>query len=329
MEKHYFVKNIEKMIDPIDVGTIHFMQEYMQYVPAKKQLDMITKSAHKNPYMGFVVEPYSFFLSYKIKDIEWANRLLPDHYQLVKTKVFQQDTPDYYGIFGTFNTHTSAFWGTRMEFYIIALNTITNLISWVIVDYDTNTVSFDEQKGLIVGSTKECIFTSSFAGDIIIDIQGTKDNRSLIVNANIKNGTTLPLDKRLWVEGNLSITYSKELAGKSNNAFSVAFNPLEVAEALSIDHSDIEIVSNTWLPGLLEDEPVSIACFPYAQHFLSDSPGHYSNIQNEGQLNEFIEKLDFKKIPNYSSKVIKKRYQQGQLVSILLIIILLSLLIIK
>ncbi len=98
--------------------------------------------------MGFVVEPYSSFLCYEIADIDKAKSLLPDGFKLIKTKVFENDEPKYYCIFGCFRAHTSAFWGARTEFYIIAEDQKTGLLSWIIVDYDTDTISYDKKMAL-------------------------------------------------------------------------------------------------------------------------------------------------------------------------------------
>lgn len=59
--------------------------------------------------MSFVVEPYSLFLCYEIIDIKRAESLLPDNFELVKTKIFDTDKPKYYCIFGCIRAHTSAF----------------------------------------------------------------------------------------------------------------------------------------------------------------------------------------------------------------------------
>lgn len=330
MEKHEFTKNIEKMVDPIEVGTIHFMQSYAKMIPPAFQYRMIENGAKKSPYMGFVVEPYSFFLCYEIKDTEWAKRLLPDNYELIPTKIFDQDEEaKYYGIFGSFNVHTSAFWGARMELYIIAQNRETGLLSWVIIDYDTNTVSFDEKQGLATGNTQTCIVTTNYQGEIIIDIHGQKDNRRLSVAGDITNGSMQKLNQRLWLEGNLSVTYGRELSNNKGTPFAVVFNPKEVEQAYAIANADIQIEANTWYPGLFEKEPSKIVCFPFAQHFLADSPGHFTQIKDEEELRKQLAEIDFEHVPRYSSKSLKKAFQFGQGISIIVIILLVFFLIVK
>lgn len=318
-----FIKNVEGMVDPVEVGTIHYVQSFATSIPKNIQYKMISNGAKKNPYMGFVVEPYSFFLCYEIIDVELANSLIPDNYRMIKTKIFEEGEPKYYSIFGCFNVHTSAFWGTRMEFYVIAENTKTGLLSWVIIDYDTNTVSYDEKRGLHSGNTNTCVFTTSYDGDVIVDIRNHKNSRDLVVDGSIKQGQTKALYQRLWLEGNLSVTYGRELSHNKGETFAVIFNAKEVEKALQIPHDDVTIHLNSWYPNLIAQQPSQIVCFPYAQHFLSDSPGHFSQIKNEVELMNQYNSLDFSKIPKYSSKSIKQSMKIGQLASFIIIVVLL------
>ena len=122
MNKDNFSKGAERLVDPISVGSLHFIQQFNQLLPKPFQKLIVKASSKKTPYMGFVVEPYSLFLCYEIADLEKATALLPDGFELIKTKIFAQDEPKYYCIFGCFRAHTSAFWGMRAEFYIIAEN---------------------------------------------------------------------------------------------------------------------------------------------------------------------------------------------------------------
>ncbi len=329
MKKREYIKKIEKMINPIDIGTVHFMQSYSKIVP-KKSLDKIIKNGAKhNPYMGFVVEPYSFFLAYEITDLEEAQKLIPDNYRLVKSKMFEEDEPKYHCVFGCFNVHTSVFWGTRMEVYIIAENIQTSLESWIIIDYNTNTISYDTKDGLIAGNTKECVFTTSFDGEVITDIKGEKENQNLSLVADISSGVKTPLDYKLWIDGNLSVTYGRKISKNDGEAFSTIFNPKEMLHALKVPLKDVVIEENNWFPGLFSKEPTSIACFPFAQHYLSDSPGHYSHIKDGNELKRQYEEFDFSSISDYSSKPLKTSFKIGQVVSSVLIVILTILLIIK
>lgn len=329
VKEHEFTKNVEKMVDPIDAGTIHFMQSYTKMIPKNVQNKMITGGAKKNPYMGFVVEPYSFFLCYEIKDLAWAKSLLPNHYSLVPTRITSEEQEaKYYCIFGSFNVHTSAFYGTRMEFYVIAKNNQTGLLSWVIIDYDTNTVSFDQNNGLTGGTTEHCVCTTNYNGEVIIDIKGQKENRHLSVIASLANAQSQRMNDDLWLDGNLSVAYSKELE-QNSDAFSIIFNEKEVEKALVLPKSDVQIIENNWYNGLYEKEVAYVICFPYAQHFLSDSPGHFSNIKNRTEMREQVETIDFTQIPRYSSQAIKRAMYIGSIISIGLIMLFILLYIMK
>ena len=148
MKKENFAKSVERLVDPITVGSLHLLQSFNQLLPKSAQKQIVRASSKKTPYMGFVVEPYSSFLFYEIADHDKAKALLPEGFELVKTKVFSDDEPKFYCIIGCFRAHTSAFWGIRTEFYIIAEDKSTGMLSWIIVDYDTNTISYDNKNGL-------------------------------------------------------------------------------------------------------------------------------------------------------------------------------------
>ncbi|MGL5312562.1 MAG: hypothetical protein ACRC92_04885 [Peptostreptococcaceae bacterium] len=328
MNKEKFIKGTERLINPIEVGTIHFIQYFNKFIPNNIKKQMVNSSGSKTPYMGFVVEPYSVFLCYEIEDIERAKTFLPEGFKLIKTKIFEDDEPKYYSIFGCINAHTSGFWGSRVEFYIIAEDTTTGLLSWIIVDYDTNTITYDPKNILSDPSVENLIITTDYTGELFVDFEN-KDGRKLIFNSNIKQGKIKPLDKRLWVEGNLSIAYGKNKSKDDAGKFSLIFNHREFKEALKISSGNLTIKSNNWFPGLFKSEPSEIVCFPYAQHFLSDSPGHYSDLRSEEDLNKAVEDIDFNNIKPFSTKSFKATFLIGGLISGIINIILLILLILK
>ena len=327
MKKYDFTKEVEKLIDPITVGTIHFIQYFNSLLPKSVQRKVMESSSKKTPYMGFVVEPYSYFLCYEIKDIKYAESLIPDNFELIKTSIFACDEPKYYGIFGFINAHTSAFFGLRVEFYIIALNKLTGLLSWIIIDYDTNTITYDNKNGLRSPNSSGSVITTDYNGNVIADVKNANHQFAFI--SNIKNGVMTNLDQRLWLEGNLSIGYGKNLSKLNGDIFSLKFNPSEVKEALRIDSKDLDITTNTWYPGLLEDSPSEIVCFPYAQHYVSDAPGYASNLKDREELEDSIGKIDFDNIQVFSTTKIRKMFLIGSLISMLIIVILIILLIFK
>lgn len=315
-ESHSFAKGVEGLIDPISVGTIHFVQQLNSLLPKSIQKKLMKASSQKTPSMGFVVEPYSSFLCYEIKNPKEVGDLIPDEYELLKTSIFNDDEPKYYCILGTFRAHTSAFWGGRTEFYVIAKDKRTNLLTWVIVDYDTNTISYDEKRGLLSPNSKSTI-TINHRGELFVDINNLQNNRKLEYVFNVENGAMKNLDQRLWLEGNLSVGYGKELSGQDSSVFSLKFEPCEVEKALEIDPNKVKIIHNDWYKDILADKPSKVACFPYAQHFISDSPGYSSNLQNEDELIAAINKVDFSKIKVFSTKSLKNMFIFGSIFSFL------------
>lgn len=328
MNKENFTKGVERLINPIDVGTIHFIQSFNNYIPKKFQKKMVNSSGNKTPYMGFVVEPYSFFLFYEIIDIEHAKTFLPEGFRIAKTKVFEGDEPKHYGIFGCFNAHTSGFWGSRVEFYIIAENTSTGLLSWIIVDYDTNTITYDPKNGFSDPSAVGSVITIDYKGEVFVDMVNKK-GRKLIFNSNINTGKMKPLDQKLWIEGNLSIAYGKNKIEDEAGLFSLIFDPKEFEKALCIPRDSLSVHANDWFPGLFKDEPTKIVCFPYAQHFLSDSPGHSTDIKSQWDLIKVFKEIDFDKINVFSTNSFKTMFLVGAVISILINTILLLMVILK
>lgn len=205
MDKYKFTKNIEKLVDPINVGSIHFLQQFLNLLPKKTQNNIIENASNKTPHMGFVVEPYSSFLCYVVKDVEQANSLLSDNFEMVKSKVLEDEEPNYYALFGSFNVHTSAFWGQRMEFYLVARDKTTGLLTWVIIDYDTNTISYDKKGGLTSPTTEHSIITIDFDGNVIVDVKRNQSEKELVYDCNVNKGKLTQMGKELWIYGNLSI----------------------------------------------------------------------------------------------------------------------------
>jgi len=316
MTKKDFAKNVERLVDPISVGSLHFIQVFNQLLPTSVQKLLVTSSSKKTPYMGFAVEPYSCFLFYEVTDIDQASSLLPDGFELIKTKVFDNDEPKYYCVFGCFTAHTSAFWGLRAEFYMIARDKKTDLLSWIIIDYDTNTISYDTKHGLTSPNSSRSSITINHRGTLFAEIQRDDDTRNLVFEADVEKGVQTKLDQRLWLEGNLSIGYGRNLSNNGADIFSLKFEPCEVEKALCIPASSFKLESNTWYPGLFRDAPSQVVCFPYAQHFVSDSPGHSSNLKNEEELVDAIKSIDFDKITVFSTKSFKVMFLVGVLVSL-------------
>ena len=180
--------------------------------------------------------------------------------------------------------HTTVFWGSRVEFYIIAKNKKTGLMSWIIADYESNTISYDPGSGFLGPSTQRSVITTSYAGDVIVDVLGENSANQIELVANILDGKMSPLHQRLWVEGNLSVDYGGELEGDDAKPFGLVFDPKEMEQALNLPLEAVKIEHNTFGAGMLAPQPFEAACFPFAQHFLTTTVPMLSSVKNETDL---------------------------------------------
>ena len=289
-----YIKVTEKMVVPAKVASTTQGSAMLRKLPLGLQRYIVNNAARTNPYMSFVVEPYSVFLSFEVTNTEATERLLPPDYRLLPSAMFSDTPKRPCAIISAFNVHTSVFWGSRVEFYLIAENCKTGLLSWIIIEYESNTHSYDPSKGFIGPSTAHSVVTTSYLGEIIIDVASAKSGNSLNLVADLKNGVLTELDKRLWVEGNLSVDYGGELQ-QSTKPFSLVFDPKEMAQALKIPLDHISLCTNTFGAGALNPMPFEAACFPYAQHFVTTSVPKATSMRTaedlERAVNEINEKM--------------------------------------
>jgi len=263
-----YIKTTENMVIPAKVAFTTQGSTMLRKLPLRLQKYIINRGARTNPYMSFVVEPYCIFLAFEITDPEVAERMLPSDYSLIHSAMFT-DTPHRpCAIISAFNVHTSVFWGNRVEFYLIAENNKTRLLSWIIVEYESNTHSYDPGKGLISSSTSHSVVTTSYLGEIIVDVASVESDNNLNLVVDLKNGVLTELHERLWIEGNLSVDYGGKLQ-QSTKPFSLIFDPQEMKQALKLPLHDISLCTNTFGTGVLSPMPFEMACFPYAQHFVT------------------------------------------------------------
>lgn len=323
--RYHFTSGVEKLVDPISVGTLHFMQSFSGMLPISQQNKIVEKSSANNPLMGFVVEPYCYFMFYEISDEEYFEKHLPENFELERVKIFKNDKQaKKYLIIGSFNARTSGFMGCRSEAYVSAKNKKTGLTSWVIIDYLTNTISYDTKNGLTAPGNSQSFVTTNFAGEIIANLKSNEKELNFI--ADLKNYEVLELDEKLWIEGNLSVAYGKNLS-TTGDLFSLRFDPEEMTKAWQMPLESIKISKNNWFNQYVETKPSKLVCFPYAQHFISDAPGFKSAITNEEELVDSIEKIEFAKIAVYSSEGFKKAIIFVPTILLLITIILVILLI--
>lgn len=322
-----FIKGVERLIIPMEVSDLLFFQKLKGLMPPFLLKRLLYRASINTPYIGFVIEPYSLFLFFKLRDIDAAKAMLPDRYELSKTKLFENDEPEHYMGIGNLGTRASSFWGTRTEVYLIAKDKRTGLLSFIFIDILSNTLIALPSKGISNPNASRALFSTSSKGEVFLDIQENKTDRMLSIQGNIKAGKVRKLYPDLWVMGNTSIGYCKDFGKGDDNPFAVIFDPAEVQEALDIPVKDFRILENTLFPGLAEAEPASIICFPFAQHYIADSPGCVTTIKDQDDLiqkyNEIAEKGISK---TFSARTIVNQIVVGvaviMIIAVLLILIL-------
>ena len=286
-----FIKTTERMVVPARVASTTQGSAMLRRLPLRLQRYIVDRGARTNPYMSFVVEPYAVFLAFEVTDAEAAGRVLPPNYSLHPSAMFSDTPKRPCAIVSAFNVHTSVFWGSRVEYYIIAENCETGLLSWVIAEYESNTHSYDPSQGFIGPSTSHSVVTTSYLGEIIVDVASARSDNSLTLTADMKNGVLTDLDQRLWVEGNLSVDYGGELQ-QCTKPFSLVFDPREMAQALKLPLDDILLCTNTFGAGALDPEPFEAACFPYAQHFVTTSVPTATTMRTAEDLERAVTRIN-------------------------------------
>ncbi|UCD45971.1 MAG: hypothetical protein JSV27_05655 [Candidatus Bathyarchaeota archaeon] len=292
-ELRRYIKTTEKMVVPAKVASTTQGSAILRKLPLGLQRYIVNRGARTNPYMSFVVEPYSVSLAFEVTETTRAQRLLPPDYSLIPSAMFRDSPKRPCAIVSAFNVHTSVFWGNRVEFYLIAENYKTGLLSWVIVEYESNTHSYDPSQGFIGPSTSHSVVTTSYLGEILVDVASAQSGNSIKLDADLKKGVLTELDQRLWVEGNLSVDYGGELQ-QCTKPFSLVFDPKEMAQALKIPLDDILLCTNTFGTGLLNPKPFEVACFPYAQHFVTTSVPTATSMRSAEDLEQAITEINDK-----------------------------------
>ncbi|WP_439594210.1 hypothetical protein [Microbacterium sp.] len=286
-ELHAFISHTEGTVSPKAVGALHGRAEMLARMPMRLQR-WIVAHAKGEEYMGFVVEPYCLFLAYEIRDQAAAERQLPPGYRLIPSSMFDDEQPRYIGIVGAFSVHTSVFWGGRVELYVIAENTRTGMLTWVICDYESNTINYDPGGGFSAATTERAVITTSHRGDVVVDVRSRERANHLAVTASVPAGERRALDQRLWIEGNLSVDYGGRLLSPGEEPFGLIFDPDEMREAIRIPLDAVELRVNTFGAAFLDEVPFEVACFPYAQHFLTTSYPRPTSIRDRDDLDAAV-----------------------------------------
>lgn len=264
-----FIQSTETLVKPEDVTAISFLGDLNRVLPVKWQQAMMKKGSQKVEYMGFVVDPYCFFLSYELKDSVRAATLLPEGYELLPTSLFAGDTKQPCLILGVFTARTSAFAGMRLEAYLIARRKSDGQAAWIIVDYTTNTNTYDPAHGFSGYDSDPALFTTTPHGELLVDVGKRGSSQRLTLRADLEKGTFNPLDYTLWVQGNLAVDYGAGLQDPSSTVFSLIFDPALMEKALRIPPEAVELSVNGFFADLIDaSSPLDFACFPYSQHYV-------------------------------------------------------------
>ena len=292
-----YAKGVEKLVSPMGVGKTHYLQTKLARMPVWLQKKIVTSATKKADKMPFVVEPYCFFLFYEIPDPSKIQKFMPDGFEPAKSAVFEGGPEKYYGIVSMFRIHTSVFWGARAEYYLVAKNTATGLLSWIMMDYISDTISYDEKHGLKSPDMVSSVMTTTCEGDFVCEMKSKGGKKRVECQASLLRAKMKPLDQELWIEGNTSIAYGKLAGEVDGDLFSLTFFPEEMKQALEVPLADVAIANvATATTGKFGAVLERAACFPFAQHMLSDSPGRQTHYGNEAALRKAVEAVDFKKI---------------------------------
>ena len=298
-ENRDFIRKTESLVKPEDVTAISFLGDFNKMLSKKTQHKIMERGSRKIPYMGFIVDPYALFLSYRIKDTAAAQAMLPPGYELAPTSVFGDEEKHPLAIISAFAVRTSAFIGTRLEFYIIARNQETGLMTWIIADYETNTNSHDPKNGFGGYTSDPATLTTSPFGELLAEFRGRRNGNALSMRVDLNGGKPESLRDDLWIEGNMSVDYGGVLKDETSKPFSLIFEPAMMEKAVRIPIRDIEIEEMTYLNDIVDgDDPVAAAVFPFSQHFIIKQHITREELTKESDLDplirEFLDKKDFK-----------------------------------
>lgn len=285
-----YIKTTENNVEPLKVASGIQGVSFFSKLPRSFQNFIIKRSSKVGSTMSFIVEPYSTFLSFEIVDTKAAEKLLPPGYKLLPGSLFNGGEERLCAIVGAFNVHTSVFWGSRLEFYIVAENQTTGLLSWIIVSYETNTASFDPNRGFIGPTTSHSVVTTSYEGEMIVDVKSAENLNHISYTADLSQSQNVGMNERLWIEGNLSVDYGGDLH-QATDPFALVFDPNEVAQGKKVSPDHVNISINTYGQGFLNPKPYEVAYFPYAQHFTTTTFPEATTMRTAQDLEAGVEKL--------------------------------------
>lgn len=329
-EDEGFIRNVESLIVPEQVSDIIFFSSFRKMLPSHLFKKLLYRTSKRFPHLGFVIEPYCLFLFYRINDTAKAQSLLPDRYSLARAEIFAGDEAEYFFGMGIFSTRASTFWGNRLESYVVAKDTVTGITSWIFLDILSNTIIANPRKGITGPNCRNAMYTTSSKGEVFLDFIQDKTNRRLSLKGALTRGKMRPLEQDLWIMGNASVGHGRSFAGNDDEPFAVIFDPAEVAAALDIPPGDLQVAINTILPDFADPEIRKAVCFPYAQHYMADSPGHRTFVKDpQDMVVKYNGIAELKNMRTFSAKAVKIQFLIGAAVTALASAVLLILLLLK
>ena len=102
----------------------------------------------------------------------------------------------------------------------------------------------------------------------------------------------------------------------SADVFSLTFLPEEMSEALDVPLENMREARVAWHADLIAPAPSKLACFPFAQHLLSDSPGSASSYASEEELAEAARAVDFDALASFSIGSMRTGFVVSSLVTL-------------
>lgn len=110
-----YIKTTEHMVVPEKVASTTQGSTFLRKLPLGLQRYIVNRGARTNPFMSFIVEPYSVFLAFEVTDIESAEKFLPPNYSLYPSAMFNDTEKRSCAIISAFNVHTNVFWGIELS----------------------------------------------------------------------------------------------------------------------------------------------------------------------------------------------------------------------
>lgn len=309
-----FIRNVEGLIQASETVSLVFFSSLLKYLPPGLLRRLLFHTSRKYPHIGFVIEPYCLFLFFPLTDPQAAQAKLPDRFELVPARIFaDEDARHWFGM-GIFNTRASTFWGSRLETYLIARDKESGITSWIFADILSNTIIAHPRSGITAPNCARALYTTNSQGEVFLDFRHDRTGRGLGLEGSLTAGRPRPLEQDLWIMGNASVGFVKDFGAPTHDPFAVIFDPAEVREALDIPVEDIRITFNTLVPDFADPHLAKAVCFPWAQHYMADSPGHRTFVRDPADMVEkYKEVATMEGMKTFSTKGLKR----GILVTVL------------